>query len=188
PFPGAGGGFGTLEAPLRLARRLWEGDEAPFVGHRLQATRPIGSPRPVSRPHPPILIGGTGERRTLRLVARYGDACNLPDVPDGGELIRRKLDVLADHCAVEDRPFDAIEKTVSTRLEPGDTVDAFVERAAALAELGMDHLIVLTRGAWTADRLAVVVSAVRAITALTPRHPIQVAAARGPHDDPHPEH
>jgi alkanesulfonate monooxygenase SsuD/methylene tetrahydromethanopterin reductase-like flavin-dependent oxidoreductase (luciferase family) len=165
-LPAVGERFDALEDALQLARRMWSADDTPFDGHRLHAGRPIGSPVPTTAPHPPILIGGTGERRTLRLVARYADACNLPDVPDGGELIRHKLAVLAEHCRAERRPFDAIEKTVSTRLEPGQPAAAFVERAAALAALGLDHLVVLTRGPWTVDSLAVLARAVPDITAI----------------------
>jgi alkanesulfonate monooxygenase SsuD/methylene tetrahydromethanopterin reductase-like flavin-dependent oxidoreductase (luciferase family) len=165
-LPAVGERFAALEDVLRLAQRMWSGDDSALDGHLIHARRPIGSPAPSTTPHPPILIGGTGERRTLRLVARYADACNLPDVGDGGELIRHKLAVLADHCTAEQRPLEDIEKTVSTRLEPGEAAGLFVERAAALAALGLDHLVVLTRGPWTPDSLAVLVSAVPEIAEL----------------------
>jgi hypothetical protein len=106
------------------------------------------------------------------LVARYADACNLPDVPDGGALIRHKLGVLARHCATEGRALDEIEKTVSTRLTPGDRADEFIAHAKELAALGMEHLIVLTRGAWIHDSLAVLASAVPAIADVMPADPI----------------
>ena len=177
PMPPVVDRFAALEDVLQLAGRMWSGDDTPFDGHQFRAGRPIGSPVPTSTPHPPILIGGGGERRTLRLVARYADACNLPDVGDGGHLIRRKLGVLADHCHAEGRPFDAIEKTVSTRLEPGETAGAFVERAAALAALGLDHLVVLTRGPWTADTLDVLIHAAADITDIaTAAAPVRAAA------------
>jgi alkanesulfonate monooxygenase SsuD/methylene tetrahydromethanopterin reductase-like flavin-dependent oxidoreductase (luciferase family) len=156
--------FDALEDALLLARQMWSGDDTPLDGHLLHAGRPIGSPSPMTAPHPPILIGGSGERRTLRLVARHADACNLPDVGDGGGLIRHKLAVLADHCVTEGRSFDAIEKTVSTRLEPGEPAAAFVERAAALAALGLDHLVVITRGPWTADAVGILAEAIPAIS------------------------
>ncbi len=166
PLPPVGERFDVLEDTVQLALRTWAGDHAPFDGRRLRAARPTGSPAPVTRPHPPILIGGSGERRTLRLVARYADACNLPDVGDDGTFIRHKLDVLADHCAAEGRRLDSIDKTVSTRLEPGGPPGVFVERAAALAQLGLDHLVVLTRGPWTADTLAVLTSVAPTIAEL----------------------
>src|SRR6478672_695006 len=108
--------FAWLEDTLQLAQRMWAADATPFVGRTLTAQRPTGSPPPSTRPHPPVLIGGSGEQRTLRLVARYADACNLPDIPDGGATIRHKLAVLAAHCRAEGRPFERIAKTVTTRL------------------------------------------------------------------------
>jgi F420-dependent oxidoreductase-like protein len=116
-FPPMAGRFEVLEETLELALRLWEDDRSPFEGRRLRLERPVGNPRPLARPHPPILVGGVGERKTLRLVARYADACNLFDIPDGGRTIRHKLDVVARHCEEVGRPFEAIEKTVSTRLK-----------------------------------------------------------------------
>ena len=112
--------FEWLEDTLQLAQRMWSGDDAPFVG-TAPAPRGRSAARHRPLPHPPILIGGTGETKTLRLVARYGDACNLPDIPDGGALIRHKLAVLAEHCEAEGRSFDQIDKTVSTRLQPGES-------------------------------------------------------------------
>ena len=90
--------FERLEDTLRVALQMWEGDDAPFEGARERLERPINSPQASTRPHPPILIGGMGEQKTLRLVARYADACNLFDIPDGGATITRKLAVLAEHC------------------------------------------------------------------------------------------
>jgi alkanesulfonate monooxygenase SsuD/methylene tetrahydromethanopterin reductase-like flavin-dependent oxidoreductase (luciferase family) len=155
--------FDWLQDTLQLAHCMWSGDEAPFVGRRITAQQPAASPAPRSAPHPPILIGGWGERRTLPLVARYADACNVPDIGDGGAMVRHKLAVLAEHCAAAGRSFGAIEKTVSTRMEPGEPVDDFVARARALAALGLDHLVVLTRGPWTATTVAALASAVPAI-------------------------
>ncbi|MGH2814210.1 MAG: LLM class F420-dependent oxidoreductase, partial [Actinomycetota bacterium] len=111
-------------------------------------------------PHPPVLIGGAGERRTLRLVARYADACNLFDIPDGGRTVTRKLAVLAQHCADLGRPYGQIEKTLSTRLEAGESSEAFVRRGAAAAALGIGHMVVLTAGPWTADGLATLAAAI----------------------------
>ena len=80
--------YESPEDTLELALRMWCGDDSPFHGRRHRLERPILNPPPLTRPHPPILIGGMGERKTLRLVARYGDACNLFDIPDGGETIQ----------------------------------------------------------------------------------------------------
>jgi F420-dependent oxidoreductase-like protein len=160
PLPPTVERFEWLEDTLELARRMWSGDETSFDGRRFSAARPTSSPPPCTSPHPPILIGGTGEKKTLRLVARYGDACNLPDVPDGGELIRHKLSVLAGHCAAEGRSLDQLDKTVSTRLQPGQNSHDFLARAAALAELGIDHLVVHTHGPWTRASLETLATAV----------------------------
>ena len=151
--------FAVLEETLELALRMWEDDRSPFEGRHLRLERPVGNPRPLARPHPPILVGGAGERKTLRLVARYADACNLFDIPDGGRTIRHKLEVLSRHCEEVGRPFEAIEKTVSTRLNPDETATAFAERCAALAELGLDHAVVVTPGPWTEERVEVLAAA-----------------------------
>ncbi len=145
PLPPTVERFAWLTDTLELAHHMWAGGASPYQGRRVRAARPIGSPLPVSRPHPPILIGGVGETKTLRLVARYGDACNLFDVDDGGVEIRHKLSVLARHCVVEGRPFDQITKTVSTRLHAGETRGglrrsrAFVGRGGDRPPRGVDR-------------------------------------------------
>jgi F420-dependent oxidoreductase-like protein len=155
PLPPIGERFERLEDTLALAHRMWCGDGAPFTGRRIRLTAPHTSPRPVSRPQPPILIGGMGETRTLPLVARYADACNLFDIPDGGRTIRHKLAVLDRACEAIGRPPGEVERTVSTRLGPGESADSFAERCAALAALGIDHAIVIRSGPWTPDAIAV---------------------------------
>jgi F420-dependent oxidoreductase-like protein len=152
--------FERLEETLQIAARMWAGDETPFAGAHYRLQRPAGSPPPMRRPHPPILIGGTGERRTLRLVARYADACNLFDIPDGGRTVKHKLEVLARHCDEVGRPYGAIEKTLSTRLQAGEPADSFVTRCRAAAALGVEHLVVLTPGPWTAGALATLGAAI----------------------------
>ena len=138
--------FDRLTELLALARQMWSGDETPYRGEYLRLEHPICSPLPMSSPRPPVLIGGTGERRTLRLVAQYGDACNLFDIPDGGRAIRRQLDVLARHCADVGRPVGEVERTVSTALQPGESADQLVTRCRALRDVGMQHVVVITRG------------------------------------------
>jgi F420-dependent oxidoreductase-like protein len=157
----------ALEETLRLAIRMWSGDESPFEGRHLRLERPVNSPRPVSRPRPPILVGGMGERRTLPLVARYADACNLFDIPDGGATVRRKLDVLARLCEAAGRPYEEIEKTISTRLEPGESPGGFAERCRALAALGVQHAVVITTGPWSEDAVASLGLAAAALRAAT---------------------
>jgi F420-dependent oxidoreductase-like protein len=138
--------FDRMTELLLLARHMWDGDETPFRGEYLDLERPVGSPRPVTTPRPPVLIGGTGERRTLRLVAEYGDACNLFDVPDGGAAIRRQLAVLARHCADVGRPADEIERTVTTSLHDGENAAKLTDRCHALADFGIEHVVVIARG------------------------------------------
>ncbi|HEX2402277.1 MAG TPA: TIGR03560 family F420-dependent LLM class oxidoreductase [Mycobacterium sp.] len=136
--------FTRMTELLRLARQMWNGDETPFRGEYLDLEHPVGSPRPVTTP--PVLIGGTGERRTLRLVAEYGDACNLFDVPDGGAAIRRQLSILDRHCADVGRLPEEIERTVTTALQDGEGSGQLVERCQKLADLGIQHVVVIARG------------------------------------------
>ena len=133
PFPPTAKRFEYLESTVQTALSMWKS----------------ASPLPVSDPHPPLLIAGMGEKKTLRMVAEYAQACNLPDIPDGGETVRKKLEVLAGHCERLGRPFDAIDKTLSTRLEVGESVQSFVDRCGVAAELGITHMTVITMGAWT---------------------------------------
>ncbi len=168
PLPDVAERFERLEETLHIAQRMWAGDTTPIAGRHYRLARPHGSPPPVQRPHPPILIGGVGERRTLPLVARYGDACNLFDIPDGGVTIRHKLDVLARHCADTGRPYEQIEKTLSTRLHPGESPDQFVRRCEYAAKLGIEHMVVITPGAWTAESLATLAAAVPATRDIEP--------------------
>jgi F420-dependent oxidoreductase-like protein len=160
PLPAVAERFERLEETLQIAARMWAGDDAPFEGRHYRLQRPAGSPLPTRRPHPPVLVGGTGEGKTLRLVAQYADACNLFDIPDGGRTLTHKLAVLARHCDQVGRPYEAIEKTLSTRLEPGESTGAFVGRCAAAAALGIEHVVVITSGPWTAGALATLAEAI----------------------------
>jgi F420-dependent oxidoreductase-like protein len=160
PLPPVAERFEVLEDTLRLAGQMWNGDNAPFTGKHLALEQPHCSPMPVRRPR--ILVGGTGRRKTLRLVAQYADACNLFDIPDGGQTVRRDLEVLARHCADVGRDFDEIEKTLGTRLEPGESSASFVRRCETAAAMGIDHMMVITPGYWTPAAVATVADAVRA--------------------------
>jgi F420-dependent oxidoreductase-like protein len=154
PLPPVAERFERLDETLRLALQMWSGDSSPFDGRHLHLQRPLNNPPAVATPHPPILIGGMGERKTLRMVAKYADACNLFDIPDEGKTIRHKLGVLARHCDAVGRPYDEIEKTVSTRLNPGESSQAFADRCAGLGALGIEHAVVITAGPWTEDAVA----------------------------------
>jgi F420-dependent oxidoreductase-like protein len=115
PFPPTAERFERLEETLRICVQMWRGDEQPFGGQHYQLARPLNSPQSLSRPHPPILIGGSGERKTLRLVARYADACNLLPTPE----IPHKLNVLQRYCEEEQRDYDSIEKTSMATFDAG---------------------------------------------------------------------
>jgi len=163
PFPPTAERYQRLEETLQIATRMWAGDETPFEGRHYRLGRPHGSPRPAGHDHPPILIGGAGEQKTLRLVARYADACNLFDIPDGGRTVRHKLDVLARHCEEVGRPYEAIEKTLSTRLEAGESSDEFTRRCEAAAALGIEHVVVIVSSPWTMEALSRLTTAIPAL-------------------------
>ena len=119
PFPGMKERFERLEETLQICQQMWEGkrgSEKPFRGEHYQLERPLNSPQSLTRPHPPILIGGGGEKKTLRLVAQYADACNLFPTPE----IPRKLDILREHCKAVGRNYDDIEKTSLFQFDLGD--------------------------------------------------------------------
>lgn len=137
-FPPTSERFERLEETLEIAHRMWKGDESPFEGAHYRLERPLNSPPALRRPHPPILIGGSGEKKTLRLVAKHADACNLFD----GDELPRKLDVLREHCEREGRDYADIEKTSLTYFEEPPSVDAAVDRIGRLAEAGVDHVMV----------------------------------------------
>jgi alkanesulfonate monooxygenase len=135
PFPSTAERFERLEETLRICLQMWSDDDAPFEGRHYQLGRTLNSPQPLRRPHPPILIGGGGEKKTLRLVAQYAQACNL----FGGDDIERKLDVLRQHCADVGRDYDEIEKTVMVGIDPGkdgENVDQLLEQLRGFAALG----------------------------------------------------
>src|SRR5712691_1668929 len=115
PFPSTSERFERLDETLQICHQMWRGDETPFVGTHYHLERPLNVPQSLSRPQPRIVVGGSGERKTLRLVARYADACNLFPTPDIGH----KLDVLREHCATEGRDYDSIEKTSMLDLDLG---------------------------------------------------------------------
>lgn len=148
PFPPLAERFERLEELLKIARQMWAGDEQPYHGKHYSLERPLNSPTSVQRPHPPIMIGGGGEQKTLRLVAQYGDACNL-FARLGDDTLRHKLDVLRQHCEAVGRPYDEIEKTaLATMRITHDGHDHTVtpaqalERLAELAALGFDQVII----------------------------------------------
>jgi alkanesulfonate monooxygenase SsuD/methylene tetrahydromethanopterin reductase-like flavin-dependent oxidoreductase (luciferase family) len=174
PFPSLSERFEMLEEVLQIANQMWAGDESPHVGKHYQLARPLNSPNSVQRPRVPILVAGGGERKTLRLVARYADACHLLDMP-GSEYasdLRHKLDVLREHCAAAGRDYAEIEKTVGGVYDRADQATGFVGLLAHLrdlADLGVGHVMLSHQGPWTESSLA-------ALAAILPEvHAIPVA-------------
>ncbi len=154
PFPPLGERFGMLEETLQIAHQMWQGErgtEAAFEGRHYQAARLLNAPQSIARPHPPIMIGGGGEQKTLRLVARYADACN---VFGDGPRIHHKYEVLRRHCEEIGRSPDEIERSTlqTVRLEldddPGESPQQVVDRFGELADAGAQHVIFSVRDAW----------------------------------------
>jgi F420-dependent oxidoreductase-like protein len=115
-FPSTKERFERLEETLQICRQMFAGDETPYAGKHYRLDRPLNSPQPLSRPGPPILIGGGGEKKTLRLVAKYADATNLFPSAE----VQHKLDVLRQHCEDVGRDYDEIEKTVLYQFDLGE--------------------------------------------------------------------
>jgi len=147
-FPPLRERFEWLEDTLRMAHEMWSdgsGTHEAFEGIRVTATHLINSPQSISRPRVPIMVGGGGERKTLRLVAQYADACNL--FGRSPEFVRDKLAVLREHCERLGRPYDEIEKSVLTSIDlDTESTDAVVERFGGLAEAGAQHIVFAVRG------------------------------------------
>ena len=137
PFPPTAERFERLEEAILICKQMWSGSQAPFEGKHYHLARTLNSPQVLSRPHPPILIGGAGEKKTLRLVARYADACNIA-VYDPAQAAH-KLEVLREHCVTEGRDYGEIEKTAQTRFdlgENGENVQRTIESLHEVAEMG----------------------------------------------------
>jgi F420-dependent oxidoreductase-like protein len=142
-YPSTSERFEWLEDTLQLAHALWEGDETSFTGQRFAAPKMTNNPRPLSQPHPRIMIGGMGPNKTLRMTAQYADACNFFE-RRGPDDLRQALDTLKEHCERLGRNYDDIEKTTlgTVHLAAGrDTVGGVMERLRALSELGFTHAI-----------------------------------------------
>ncbi len=159
PFPPVAERFERLEETLQICLQMWRGDETPYVGKHYRLERPINSPQALSEPHPPIMIGGSGERKTLRFVARYAQACNLFPGPE----LARKLDVLRAHCETEGRDYDEITKTcyfIFDVGEKGERAGEIVDQLGALAEMGFQAAIGAVARVWEVTPLEVIGSEV----------------------------
>ena len=142
PYPSTSERFELLEDNLKLAQTLWANGEASFEGKHINAPAITNNPRPLSQPHPRILIGGTGPKKTLRMVAQYADACNFGDWV-GREKMQKSIDTLKAHCEALGRDYDSIEKTSlgTVHLSKEDTVQGVIQRIKELHEMGFSHAI-----------------------------------------------
>jgi F420-dependent oxidoreductase-like protein len=139
PFPPLAERYERLEEALRICLQMWSDSEEPFDGQHYHLGRTLNSPQSLQRPHPPILIGGGGEKKTLRLVAQYADISNLFPGPE----LPRKLDVLRSHCADVGRDYDDIEKTLMIALDigpSGEKADDVLAQLKVYADLGIQHV------------------------------------------------
>jgi F420-dependent oxidoreductase-like protein len=131
-FPPTAERFERLEETIQICLQMWSDSEAPYEGKHYRLGRTLNSPQSLQRPHPYLMIGGSGEKKTLRLVAQYADACNIY----GGPEAARKLDVLRRHCDAVGRDYDQIEKTAMVSIDASTSREEFVRAAADLRDLG----------------------------------------------------
>ena len=143
PFPSTRERFERLEETLQIVRQMWSDDEGPYAGRHYQLGRTLNRPQPISTP--PIMIGGTGERKTLRLVAKYADACNLFADPADASGTVHKLEVLRRHCQDEGTSYERLRKTITcpAPADPAGDGAAFVEQMRAFADIGIDEVHVM---------------------------------------------
>jgi F420-dependent oxidoreductase-like protein len=154
-FPPVAERFERLEETLQICLQMWHGDESPYQGTHYQLARPMNSPQSLTRPHPPVMIGGGGEKKTLRLVAKYADACNLFPGPD----LTRKLDVLRAHCDAEGRDYDSITKTCYHVFDvgaKGENVAQVIDQLGNLAGLGFQVAIGGVTNVWQVAPLEII--------------------------------
>jgi F420-dependent oxidoreductase-like protein len=151
PFPPLAERFERLEEAVQVALQMWSDNDGPFDGKHYRLAETINRPAPIQAPHPPIIIGGSGERKTLRMVAQYAQGCNL--IAEDVEAVARKLQVLREHCDRLGTDYSAIEKTVQGPLvaEPLGDPDTFLRSAEQLAALGVEHVHFRAAGPDMAD-------------------------------------
>ncbi len=163
PFPPLADRFEMLEETLRISHAMFQGErgsEAAFHGRQFQAERLLNSPQSISRPRVPIMVGGGGEKKTLRLVAQYADACNVFGSP---EAIARKYEILRQHCLAVGRDPDEVERSTLQNIDPvlsggggRESVEQIIERFGDLADAGAQHIILGTPNADDPRRLDVI--------------------------------
>jgi len=135
PFPPVAERFERLEETLQICLQMWSDDDGPYEGRHYRLAETICAPRPVSTPRPRLLVGGGGERKTLRLVARYADACNL--FASSPAEVAHKLEVLASHCEAEGRDPASVDRTLLAVANPFDDLDRFLSSMEEYAAMGV---------------------------------------------------
>ena len=143
PFPPVAERFERLEETVQICLQMWSEHDGPYEGKHYRLAETLCVPRPVSSPRPPVMIAGGGERKTLRLVARYADQCNLFGTP---ETVAAKIDILRRHCEAEDRDFDTVGITVMATGDPLSDVPRFLAQAEEYAKLGVSVVDLIPRG------------------------------------------
>jgi F420-dependent oxidoreductase-like protein len=141
PFPDLSERFERLEETVQICLQMWSDDDGPYVGKHYALAETVCSPQPISQPGPDIIIGGNGEKKTLRLVAQYADACNL--MIDSPESAAAKLDVLRRHCDLLGRDYDTVGKSVMPLKDPFADLDDFLRECDRYAALGVDELVLM---------------------------------------------
>jgi F420-dependent oxidoreductase-like protein len=163
PYPPMAERFERLEEAIQICFQMWSDDDGPYKGKHYELARTMCVPAPVSQPRPTLMIGGSGEKKTLRLVAKYADACNL----FGGErdVVAHKLEVLKGHCEAEGRDYDEIEKTIIySAVNAAEETDKFLADMEEMAALGIDKVWISNNkvgddpAAWVDDVCAKTVS------------------------------
>lgn len=142
PFPPVAERFERLEETIQICLQMWSDSEAPFDGKHYHLGRTLNSPQSLQRPRPYLMIGGGGEKKTLRLVATYADACNISASPEAGH----KLDVLRQHCEDVGRDYEQVEKTTMIIIDPATTSDDIVRTASGLRDLGFTAAYIAAKG------------------------------------------
>ncbi|TDJ68109.1 MAG: LLM class F420-dependent oxidoreductase [Proteobacteria bacterium] len=144
PYPPLAERFERLEETLQICLQMWSDNDGPYNGRHYTLAETRNVPQSVQRPHPPIMIGGGGERKTLRLVAKYADACNLFS-DDAPVVVEKKLAVLREHCATEQRDYDTIQKTILYlgAIPAPDAHTPFIEEMRVYRAMGIDRVILM---------------------------------------------
>jgi len=155
-FPSLKERFEMLEETLQIVKQIWSDDNGPFEGKHYQMKETRSHPKTVQLPHPPILIGGGGEKKTLKFVAKYATACNL-FAQLGHDQLKHKLNVLKSHCKAVERDYNDIMITTTGSIKKDTTADELLKELKDLSSLGVDHAHFSIQDVYDLDLLTMVV-------------------------------